>query len=103
MDQANVLGFAKHDMLVELLLEFRMQEPPVGYQRVSMKQLEAADKKFFVLLVDETRAGIKATQAGRPCDVAFDKVFNCAEFRHLLQPRLTLDISPTKTMYLLKL
>ena len=88
MDQANILDYAKHDMLVELLLDVRMQEPPNGYQRVAMKQLEAADKKFFVLLGEETRSGIKATQTGRPCDAAFDKVFNCAEFRHLLQPRM---------------
>jgi hypothetical protein len=78
MDQANILDYAKHDMLVELLLDVRMQEPPNGYQRVAMKQLEAADKKFFVLLGEETRSGIKATQDGRPCDGAFDKVFNCA-------------------------
>ena len=88
MDQANVLDYAKHDLLVELLLDVRMQEPPTGYQRVTMKQLETADKKFFVLLGEETRSGIKATQTGRPCDAAFDKVFNCAEFRHLLQPRM---------------
>jgi hypothetical protein len=88
MDQANILEFEKHDTLVELLLDVRMQEPPSGYQRVAMKQLEAADKKFFVLLGEETRSGIKSTQNGRPCDNAFDKVFNCAEFRHLLQPRM---------------
>ena len=88
MDHANILEFEKHDTLVELLLDVRMQEPPSGYQRVAMKQLEAADKKFFVLLGEETRSGIKSTQNGRPCDNAFDKVFNCAEFRHLLQPRM---------------
>ena len=88
MGQANIMDYAKHDMLVELLLDVRMQEPPSGYQRVTMKQLEAADKKFFVVLGEETRAGIKAAQDGRPCDKVFDKVFNCAEFRHLLQPRM---------------
>ena len=89
MDQANIMEYANHDMLVELLLDVRMQEPPSGYQRVTMKQLEIADKKFFVLMGEETRAGIKAAQDGRPCDKVFDKVFNCAEFRHLLQPRMT--------------
>ena len=88
LDQANVMGFSKHDQLVELLLEFRMQEPLSGYQRVSMKQLEAADRKFFVLLGEATRSGIKSTSGGRPCDLAFEKVFNCAEFRHLLQPHI---------------
>ena len=88
LDQANVLDFSKHDQLVELLLDVRMQEPLSGYQRVSMKQLEAADKKFFVLLGEETRSGIKSSSTGRPCDLNFDKVFNSSEFRHLLQPRI---------------
>ena len=86
LDQANVLEFSNHDKLIELLMDFCMQEPLSGYQR--MKQLEAADKKFFVLLGEEIRAGIKSSAAGRPCDIAFDKVFNSAKFRHLLQPRL---------------
>jgi hypothetical protein len=88
LDQANIMDYANHDKLTELLLEVRMQEPPVGYQRVSMKQLEAADKKFFVLLSEATRSGIKSNQSGRPCDQAFTAVFNSAEFRHLLQPRM---------------
>lgn len=96
LDQANVLDYANHDKLVELLLDVRMQEPPTGYQRVSMKQLETADKKFFVLLGEQTRAGIKANQTGRPCDLAFTKVFDCAEFRHLLQPRMSQGSAPTK-------
>ena len=96
MDQANIMDYAKHDMLVELLLDVRMQEPPSGYQRVTMKQLEIADKKFFVLMGEETRAGIKAAQDGRPCDKVFDKVFNCAEFRHLLQPRMAPTGQATK-------
>ena len=96
MDQANIMDYAKHDMLVELLLDVRMQEPPSGYQRVTMKQLEIADKKFFVLMGEETRAGIKAAQDGRPCDKVFDKVFNCAEFRHLLQPRMVPTGQATK-------
>ena len=96
LDQANVLDYPNHDKLVELLLDVRMQEPPTGYQRVSMKQLEAADKKFFVLLGEQTRSGIKATHTGRPCDLAFEKVFNCSEFRHLLQPRMSQGGTPVK-------
>ena len=88
MDQANIMAYGLHDRLVELLLEVRMQEPPAGYQRISMKQLEAADKKFFVLMSEATRGGIKASQDGRPCDNVFSKVFDSTEFRHLLQPRL---------------
>ena len=95
LDHANVLEFSNHDKLIELLMDFRMQEPWSGYQR--MKQLEAADKKFFVLLGEQTRAGIKSSAAGRPCDIAFDKVFNSAEFRHLLQPLAQAGQAPKDT------
>ena len=88
LEQANILDFKKHDELLEMLMEARMAEPLTGYQRISLKQLELADKKFFALMGEETRAGIKAKPEGRPCDLAFLKVFNSPEFRHLLQPRL---------------
>ena len=88
LDQANVLDYPTMPSLLSYHWMFVMK-PPTGYQRVSMKQLEAADKEFFVLLCEQTRSGIKATQTGRPCDLAFEKVFNCAEFRHLLQPRMS--------------
>ena len=86
MEQANILDFKKHDELIELLME-------AGYQCISLKQLEQADKKFFALLGEETRSGIKAKPEGRPCDVAFSKVFNSPEVRHLLQPRLAQSAS----------
>lgn len=88
MEQANVMSYENHDRWTELLMETRMSEPPLGYQKVSMKQLEQADKKFFTLLSEHTRSGIKATPAGRPCDLSFDACFNATEVRHLLQPRM---------------
>ena len=93
LEQANILSFENHDKWVELLMEYRMAEPPPGYQRVSMKQLEQADKKLFTLLAEATRAGIKATSKGRPCDLSFDRCFDATEVRHLLQPRIT-QVSP---------
>ncbi|CAK9064419.1 unnamed protein product, partial [Durusdinium trenchii] len=88
MEQANVMSYENHDRWTELLMETRMSEPPLGYQKVSVKQLEQADKKFFTLLSEHTRSGIKATPAGRPCDLSFDACFNATEVRHLLQPRM---------------
>ncbi|CAK9003128.1 Uncharacterized protein SCF082_LOCUS7605 [Durusdinium trenchii] len=88
LEQANVLDFKLHDQLAELFMEIRMQDPPAGYQRVSLKQIELADKKFFALMAEETRSGIKANASGRPCDLCFPRVFQMAEFRHLLQPRM---------------
>ena len=88
LEQANILDFKLHDEWSEFLMDVRMQDAPPGYQKVSIKQLELADKKFFTLLGEETRSGIKALGDGRPCDKAFRKVFDAPEVRHLLQPRM---------------
>ena len=87
LDQAGILTYKHHDKWAEFLMDTRMTEPPPGYQQVSMKQLELADKKLFTLLAEATRAGIKAQATGKPCDKAFEKCFESAEVRHLLQPR----------------
>ena len=87
MDQANILSFKYHDKWTEFLMDTRMSEPPQGFQQVSMKQLEMADKKLFTLLAEETRTGIKAQPSGKPCDDKFDACFLSTEVRHLLQPR----------------
>ena len=88
LDQANILDYHRHDKWLEVLLGARLEDPPPGYSRVSMKQLELADKKLFTLMAEETRSGIKATTAGRPCDDAFDRKWETAEVRHLLHPKL---------------
>ena len=87
MDQANILSYKFHDKWTEFLLDTRMSDPPQGFQQVTMKQLELADKKLFTLLAEATREGIKAQVGGKPCDLAFDKCFESTEVRHLLQPR----------------
>ena len=87
MEQANILEFKKHDELIEMLMEARMAEPLPGYQRISLKQLELADKKFFALLGEETRSGIKAKPEGRPCDVAFRKFSTASTCPRCLESR----------------
>ncbi|CAE7491742.1 unnamed protein product, partial [Symbiodinium sp. KB8] len=87
LEQGNVISYANHDLLVEKLFEYRMMEAPPGFQKVSMKQLELADKRFWLLLAEHTRAGIKTTASGRPCDVNFTKCLDSTEFLSLLQHR----------------
>ena len=87
LEQANVVSSANHDLLVEKLLEHKMMEPPPGYQKVTMKQLELADKRFWLLLSEHTRSGSKVSAAGRPCDVHFQKCLDSTEFLTLLQHR----------------
>ena len=87
LDQANVMEYNKHDRLAEKLMNARMEDPPQGCQKISLKQLETADKKFWTLLAEKTREGIKSTATGRPCDGHFEACLNSPEFLNLLQHR----------------
>ena len=87
LDQGNVMDYKLHDRLAEKLLNSRMEEPPAGCVKVSLKQMENADKKFWTLLSEKTRDGIKSGADGRPCDKHFDACFNSPEFLKLLQHR----------------
>ena len=88
LDQANILSYEKHDAWTELLMDVRMSDPPPGFQRVTMQQVQQADKKLFSLMAEETRTGIEASISGRPCDLIFEKCYNATEVRHLLRPRM---------------
>ena len=88
LEQANIMGYKKHERLAEKLMNARMEEAPSGCVRLTLKQVEIADKKFWTLMAEKTREGIKAGSNGRPCDVHFDACFQSPEFLNLLQPRL---------------
>ena len=66
LEQANVMSYEKHDLLVEKLFQCRLQDPPPGFARVS-------------------RSGIKMSAGGRPCDVAFQSCLTSSEFLSILQ------------------
>ena len=67
---------------------FRLTDPPPSYARVSLKQIEQADRQFILLMAEQTRNGIRVKAGGtRPCDDAFRKVFECTEFLTMLHPR----------------
>jgi hypothetical protein len=88
LDQANVMCYKLHDRLAEKLMNARMEEAPSGCLRLTLKQVELADKKFWTLMAEKTREGIKSGANGRPCDMHFDACFYSPEFLNLLQHRL---------------
>eukprot|EP00435_Cladocopium_sp_Y103_P042439 s723_g11.t1 len=99
LDQANVMDFKKHDRLAEKLMNAKMEEPPQGCLKLSLKQIEMADKKFWTLMAEKTRDGIKSTGTGRPCDTHFDACIDSPEFLNLLQHRFAppaASSAPTK-------
>ena len=54
LDQANIMCFKLHDRLAEKLMNARMEEPPAGCVKLSLKQIETADKKFWTLMAERT-------------------------------------------------
>eukprot|EP00439_Symbiodinium_sp_Y106_P018239 s11151_g2.t1 len=60
LDQAGILTYEHHEALTEKLFQARLSTPPPNYSKVTMAQVESADRKFFTLMGERTRAGIKA-------------------------------------------
>ena len=84
---ALVLAYSNHDSLVEKYMAARLLEPPPGYARISLKQIETADRQFFVLMAEKTRGGIMVKGGARPCDNHFASVLSSAEFLQYLRHR----------------
>ena len=87
LEQANVLSYSNHNKWMEKLLTSRLETAPPGFAKVTFQQLEAADKRLFILLAEKTRAGIKAQPDGRPCDKHFETCMSSTEVVSLLQPK----------------
>ena len=71
LDQASLLDYHLHATWIERLLSSRMRPAMEGFARVTMKQLELADKALFERMAELTRDGIVPDGAGlRPLDAA---------------------------------
>ena len=88
MEQANILSYKLHDKWLEKIMACRLESVPYGFARTTFQQIEAADKRLFILLAEKTRSGIKATTTGRPCDSQFVACMESTEVMSILQPKL---------------
>ncbi len=52
LEQANVMSYSPHAVLVKVLFTEYLREPPVGYAKVSLDQIVRADKEVFRRLQD---------------------------------------------------
>lgn len=86
MDQANLVDFTVMQTWTDKIMKTRVDAPPAGFQKPSLKQLMSADVKFFEELADMTRSGVQANSAGRPLDAAIPKVIHMQEVTSLMQP-----------------
>ena len=87
LEQANLVKFSLMKAWSEKMMQNRLEEPTAGFARTTVKQLEQADRKLFVVLGEQTRNGTKATMNGRPIDAVFDKCMHSTEVMSILQPR----------------
>ncbi len=84
MDQANLVDFTVMQSWTEKLMKTRVDVPPAGFQKPTMKQLMAADVKSFEELSDMTRAVVQANAKGRPLDLAIPQVIHMPEVTSLM-------------------
>eukprot|EP00973_Karenia_brevis_P019952 2737802-Karenia_brevis.AAC.1 len=62
-----------------------MRPPPPGYAKVSLEQLQRADKEVFRRVVEITRAGVTIQPDGKlPCEEAIKQVIHEASVQVLL-------------------
>ena len=87
MEQANLVRFSLMEAWSEKMMQSRLEEPSTGFARTTMKQLEQADRKLFVVLGERTRNGIRATPTGRPIDAVFQQCMQSSEVLSILQPK----------------
>ena len=87
LEQANVVGYSKMEAWTEKMLQARLEDPPPNHARTTMRQLELADRKLFLLISERTREGIKSTPKGRPIDAILKECMESSEVLTLLQPR----------------
>ena len=86
VEQANICSYAKMMLWTQRLMKSRMDEPPLGYARPSMKQLMMADQKLFMELADATRDGIQSTPEGRPVELLMDRIMYSSQVMCVLNP-----------------
>ena len=80
-------SFAVHEKWANQMLAEYMREPPPGYRRVSINQLERADKEVFRKLAELTRGGLSPDGAGAlALDVHMDAVTSSTAVALLLLP-----------------
>ena len=88
MDMADVMSFELGERLRRSLIAALTEEVPPGYSAVSLNQLVAADKKFWVKLAGETCGGVKRCgEDERPCDVEGAKLMEGVLLNMMLAPR----------------
>lgn len=86
-DMANLMDFETHEKLANLFMEELDMDPPADYAKVTVNQLQKADKEIFRLLAAKTRGGLGPDALGRrPVDTFMKEILDSTRVRVLLMP-----------------
>eukprot|EP00971_Amphidinium_carterae_P092038 1822384-Amphidinium_carterae.1 len=87
LDQAGLCGYQAHSKWVEELFEHRLRGPPAGFSRVSLEQLQDADKTLWHKLSEACTDGIRIKADGKaPLEEAIRDMMFHAELQTRLVP-----------------
>ena len=87
LEMGDLLGFEYGEKLRNKYTAVMMNPPQTGYAWVTMEQVLDADMLFWDLMADEVIEGVRRNAGGRPCDQAFQTVFDSTEFRMAIATR----------------
>jgi hypothetical protein len=87
LEMGDLLAFELGEKLRSKYVAVMMKPPQTGYSWVTMEQVLEADMLFWELMGDEVVEGVQRNAGGRPCDQAFLKVFDSADFRMAIATR----------------
>ena len=86
-EQANVMSYESHELLVTMLVQTFVMEVPDGLIRPTVDRLRQADQKVFSILQSKCRDGLRAKGAGgRPIDNLMERVLDSAAIQMLVMP-----------------
>ena len=86
MDMALLLQFSTHEKLIEVMMRAYLEDTPQGFSKLSLDQLQRADRLAFTLMAERTRGGIRPAGDVRPLDGALEEVIDGPQFRMALLP-----------------
>jgi hypothetical protein len=83
---AQVMSFPKHEEIIALLFAELQRDPPSGFNRVTISQLQEADKLLHTKLAEATRAGLPLVSGKLPLDDLVGQVLSSAAVMWILMP-----------------
>ena len=86
LHMSGVMDYTHSETLRAKFISAMMKEPRRGFLPVDLAQVLDADREFWIAMGDKVRKGIKNTIGGRPCDLAFQKVFESHDFGMAIMP-----------------